>query len=190
MAQLGLAEAPCPSAKAGNSHSWRDRGILYERCHYAHYPRDSARTHAPGRPGALLVTQPIISSKAKRTARRRPAIPSSSRLSHCPGPATSCWRGQAVLATEGASALAQEGQTRSHSPRKHRKAPRGRRVRIEDYHNGGKSRRRPALSNISKPFFTPSLERPRDGPVAGRQHPYGRKPASSRPSGSGHWHAQ
>lgn len=125
------------------------------------------------------MTPPIIGSKAKHTPRRKPAIPSSFRLSHCPGLARSCRRGRALLVTEGASALAQEGQTRSHSPRRHRRAPRGRRVRIEDYHNGDKSRKRSALSNVSNPFFPPSHERASDRPAVGRQHPYGRNAAST-----------
>jgi hypothetical protein len=125
------------------------------------------------------VTPPIISSKAKHIPRRKPAIPSSFRLSHCPGLARSCQRERAVLVTEDASAPDQKGQTRSHSPRRHRRAPTGRRVRIEDYHNGGKSRKRSVQSSVSKPFFTPSRERESDGPVVGRQHLHGRKPAST-----------
>jgi len=107
------------------------------------------------RPRAPPMSPPIISPRANHVLRRKPAIPSSYRLSHCPGLAISCRRRRAALVAEVASALTPEGQTRSHTPRRHRRVPTCRTVRIEDHYNGGKFLRKSAKSSLSIPFLSP-----------------------------------
>jgi hypothetical protein len=101
------------------------------------------------------MSPPIVSPRANEVLRRKLAKASSCRLSHCPGLARSYQQRRAGLGAEDASVLVPEGQTRSHIPRRHRRAPTCQTARIEDHCNGDKSRKRSAKSNLSIPFLSP-----------------------------------
>lgn len=101
------------------------------------------------------MSPPIVSPGANEVLRRKLAKASSYRLSHCPCLARSYQRRRAGLGAEDASVLVPEGQTRSHTPRRHRRAPTCQTARIKDHYNEDKSRKRSAKSSLSTPFFSP-----------------------------------
>ena len=101
------------------------------------------------------MSPPIVSPRANEVLRRKLAKASSCRLSHCPGLARSYQQRRAGLGAEDASVLVPEGQTRSHIPRRRRRAPTCQTSRIEDHCNGDKSRKRSAKSSLSIPFLSP-----------------------------------
>jgi hypothetical protein len=117
---------------------------------------------------AQPLSPPIIGPRADHVLRRKPAIPFSCRLSRCPGLAISCQRRRAGFVAEDALALAPEGQTRSHTPRRHRRGPTCRPTRIDGHHNGDKSRKRSTKSTLSTPFFPPPPRKVVAGEWAGR----------------------